>query len=128
MIPCFFGGFCCRLGAKHFERANQARPRLARLDHFVDLAGVGGHVGVHEAVVVLGDELALQGRRVRRRLQLPSLQHADGAHRPHDGNLRRWPRKRHVAAHLLEHIATYAPPMALRVTMVIFGTVAWQKA
>jgi len=27
-----------------------------------------------------------------------------------------------------EHIATYAPPMALRVTIVIFGTVAWQKA
>src|SRR5512133_3759258 len=71
------------LRAQDLERADEARPRLVRLDDFVDLAEVRGAVGVEERLAVLLHDLALDGDGIARRLDLFAAEDADrtvGAH------------------------------------------------
>ena len=53
------------LGLQRLERVDQARARLVRDQHVVDVAALGRRVGVREARLVVGDQLlaALVGRR-----------------------------------------------------------------
>ena len=57
MFPCFFGGFVSRLVRRSSSAAVEARARVARLDHLVDVAALRGHVGIRELLPVLADAL-----------------------------------------------------------------------
>ena len=48
MLPCLLRWVGVALGLQHVEQRAQARARVARLDHLVDVAALGGDVGVGE--------------------------------------------------------------------------------
>ena len=66
MFPCFLGGRVSPLGAQQPQRPDDLDARLVRRDHRVDVAALGGDVGVGERVLVLGDQLGPQLPRRRR--------------------------------------------------------------
>ena len=130
--PVLLGRVLLDLGAQHFHRPHQPRPRLARLDHLVDLADVGGAVGIEEQLAVLArTNFGLQRRplglraRCQQRVGGSSTRTAPGQ-RPSPRSARSARRKpgRCASASLL--IARYAPPIALRVTIETLGMVASQ--
>ncbi len=59
----FFGWVRVAFVLQHLQRCNQLGTRVARLDHFVDVAASGGDVGVGELFGVFGDQFftALRG-------------------------------------------------------------------
>ena len=64
-LPCLRLGSSSRLVRSIVEAAGQHRPGVGRVDHVVDEAPLGGHVGVGEALGVLLDQLGLAGPRGR---------------------------------------------------------------
>ena len=65
MFPCFFGGFLSRFVSSTRERRDQPRARAPGLDHVVEVAALGGDVGVGEALAgTRRSAAASRGRRV----------------------------------------------------------------
>ena len=61
MLPCLRDGRALALRERSLERVDQHRARPARLDHVVDVAPLGGGVGVRELVLVVLDQLGAAG-------------------------------------------------------------------
>ena len=57
--PMLLGWILLNLRAQYFQSADQARARFFRFNHFVDLAHVGGAVGVEELLAIFADKFRL---------------------------------------------------------------------
>ena len=66
MFPCLRFGTGSRLVCERLERGDDLRPGLVRDDHVVDVATLGGHVGVGEVGLVVVDQLLPAGVGRRR--------------------------------------------------------------
>src|SRR3990172_12568897 len=64
---------------QHLEGAEEARAGVLGLDDLVDVAELGGLVGVGEGVAVVGDQPVALGHRVPRLLDLVPEDDVDGA-------------------------------------------------
>ena len=66
MFPCLRLGRSSRLDTQQVEAADQDPPGLGRVDHVVDVAPLGRHVGIGVALGVLLDQLLAAAHRVGR--------------------------------------------------------------
>ena len=115
MFPCFFGGQHRPLGAQQAQRLDDLGAGLVRGDHAVDVAALGGHVGVGERVLVLRDELGAPGLGVASAsAQLLAVEDVDRALGAHHRDLGGRPGEVDVGAEVLgaHHVVRAAVGLA----------------
>ena len=114
------------LGAKDLESSDQLVTSLTGLDHLVDEAELGCHIGIVEPLLVIGDEIerTFSGSLVAlisRRWMMFTAPCAPITAISADGQA-----KTRSARIPRAFTTRYAPPYAFRVMTVIRGTVASQ--
>src|SRR6267154_616802 len=97
-VPVLLGRIPVALGLERLERGDQARARLARVDHVVDVAPPRRDVRIRELLLVLGDPLGHCALLVLARRDFLLEQDLDRALGAHDGDFGRRPGEVEVAA------------------------------
>ena len=113
MLPCLRFGVRLALRQRRLERRDEHRSRPPRLDHLVDVAALGGVVGVREPLLVLGDQLLAARVGVGRLSELLAEDDVDGALRPHHRHLGGRPREVEVGADVLRAHHVVRPAVRL---------------
>ena len=99
-IAVFFLGVRVALGFERAQGGDEFRARLRRLDDGVDVAALGGDVGIGEALAELGDFFAAQALAIGfgRALEFALVDDVDRAFGAHHGDFGRGPGEIRVGA------------------------------
>ena len=113
MLPCLRFGVGSRFVSAVSSAETSIGSRPPRLDHLVDVAALGGVVGVREPFLVLGDQLLAARVGVGGLRELLAEDDVDGALRPHHRHLGGRPREVEVGADVLRAHHVVRPAVRL---------------
>lgn len=125
-IPVFLGRVGVALVLEHLQGVNQARTSFLRLDDIIDIAALRRHIRICEFLAVIRHQLGLARGRVFGLVQLPAEDDIDRPFGPITAISAVGQAKFTSPRMCLDDMTQYAPPYALRVMTVSFGTVASQ--